>query len=324
MQLHASPSATVAICAYTMRRWDNLVEALTSVVGQLRDGDECVIVVDHNEELLQRARIEFAGLPSARVIANASAPGVSGARNTAVSVSHGAIIAFLDDDAVASDRWLDRMRSALGEVNVLGAGSAALPAWPDGGRPSWFPPEFDWVIGCSYVGTPTVTTDVRNVLGAAMAFRRTAFDLAGPFSAMVGRIGTVPTGCEETEFCIRLRRADPTGRIMYLPDVTVAHRITPERLTLRYFLRRCIGEGLSKARVARLVGADEGLSSERTYVRRTIPLGVVRELGRGLRGQWGGWPAAALIVVGVLATGLAYVGARLWRGADDQRPGPTR
>src|SRR2546429_6452067 len=113
--------------------------------------------------------------------------------------------------------------------------------------------------------------DVRNVIGAAMAFRREAFTLAGTFSDLVGRVGTTPTGCEETELCIRLRRAKGTARIVYLPDVAVSHHVTPDRLRVSYFLRRCLGEGLSKARVSRLVGADAGLSSERSYVSRVLP-----------------------------------------------------
>ena len=63
------------------------------------------------------------------------------------------------------------------------------------------------MVGCSYTGLPTRRADVRNVIGAAMAFRREAFTLAGTFSDLVGRVGTTPTGCEETELCIRLRKA---------------------------------------------------------------------------------------------------------------------
>jgi cellulose synthase/poly-beta-1,6-N-acetylglucosamine synthase-like glycosyltransferase len=251
-----------------------------------------------------------------RVVANTAARGLSGARNTAIEASRGALIAFLDDDAVASGQWLDRMRAALRDEHVMAVGTAALPEWPTGVRPAWLPPEFDWVVGCSYLGLPTVATDVRNVIGAGMAFRREAFDFAGRFSTAVGRIGTAATGCEETELCIRLRAARPGARVAYLPDVAVSHRVTPDRLRLRYFMRRCFGEGLSKARVARLVGSDAGLSTERRDVTAVLPRGVARELVRGLRGQWAGWLAAALIVSGVLVTGCAYAAGRLLRMGD--------
>jgi GT2 family glycosyltransferase len=309
-----SGSASVVVCAYTLNRWGNLVDAVGSVSRQLRPGDECLVVIDHNEELFARASVEFADQPLVTVVTSAGPNGLSGARNTAIACSRGEIVAFLDDDAVAREHWLDRMCAALDDPDVFAVGSAALPKWPGGGRPTWFPPEFDWVVGCSYVGLPAVQTDVRNVIGAAMAFRREAFDLAGVFSTVVGRIGAAPTGCEETELCIRLRRARPTARVTYLPDIAVTHHVTPDRLSLRYFFRRCLGEGLSKARVSRLVGADDGLASERTYVRTTLPRGIRREVRRGLRGDLAGFATSALIIAGTLVTGCAYLRGRLARG----------
>jgi GT2 family glycosyltransferase len=307
-------TATVAVCAYTLRRWDDLTAAVGSVVRQLRPGDECVVVTDHNEELRARAEARFDGEPSVRVVANTGPRGLSGARNTAIATARGDVVAFLDDDALASDQWLPGMLAVLAETDVLGVGCAALPRWPLGCRPPWFPPEFDWVVGCSYGGLPTARADVRNVIGAAMAFRREAFELAGAFSTHMGRVGTAPTGCEETELCIRVRRVLPAARLVYLPDVSVTHRVTEDRLRPRYVLRRCLGEGRSKAWVSRLQGAGPGLATERDYVRRVLPLALLRELRRGLRGDGSGLSAALLIVAGVLAAALGFVHARLTRG----------
>lgn len=313
------PAASVVICAYTLGRWECLVAAVESVRPQLRPGDECLVVIDHNDELFDRARHAFATAESVRVITNSGPRGLSGARNTAVESSRGSIVAFLDDDAAAESDWLTRMRDALAVSDVLAVGTAAVPRWPTGRRPAWFPPEFDWVVGCSYVGLPVERADVRNVIGAAMAFRREAFELAGRFSTLVGRVGTIPTGCEETELCIRLRRVRPSARITYLPDVAVTHQVTADRLRLSYFFRRCIGEGLSKARVSRLVGADQGLASERTYLLSTLPRGMRRDLRRGLTGELAGWSSSLLIVAGAMVTGLAYVRGRLGR-AEQPRP----
>lgn len=314
-------NATVAICAYSLLRWELFVDAVRSVVAQLREGDDCLIVIDHNEEFDRRASAEFASHPSIRIINNAAEPGISGARNTAVAEGRGEIIAFLDDDAVAGPDWMNRVRAVLSEQGVIGVGTAAVPAWPDGRRPDWFPPEFDWVVGCTYRGLPTKAAAVRNVIGAAMAFRREAFSAVGGFSSVVGRVGAAPTGCEETEFCIRLLQARPSDRIMFLPEVSVDHRVTLERTRLRYFLTRCAGEGRSKARVSRLVGAGDGLSSERRYVASVLPRAFVRELGRGLHGRLAGWQAAALIVTGVAVTGGAYLAARLLpHRSPDPRP----
>jgi len=307
-------TATVAVCTYTVHRWDDLTAAVGSVVRQLRPGDECVVVIDHNEELRARAEAWFDGEPSVRVVASTGPRGLSGARNTAIATARGEVVAFLDDDALAGDQWLPGMLAALAETDVLAVGSAALPRWPQGRRPAWFPPEFDWVVGCSYGGLPTARADVRNMIGAAMAFRREAFELAGTFSTDMGRLGAAPTGCEETELCIRVRRVRPAARVVYLPEVSVRHRVTEDRLRRRYFLRRCLGEGRSKAWVSRLQGAGAGLASERDYVRKVLPPALLRELRRGLRGDRDGLAAAFLIVAGVLAAGLGFVHGRMTRG----------
>ncbi|WP_211588703.1 glycosyltransferase family 2 protein [Allorhizocola rhizosphaerae] len=306
---HSSVTASVVICAYTLERWDDLRAAVASVVAQLSPADECLVVIDHNEELLAEASHAFGGPDGVHVMSNADKRGLSGARNTGVAASRGELVAFLDDDATAGPGWLDGLRSALSEVDMVGAGSAVVPRWPGGARPAWFPPEFDWVVGCTYLGMPAHAADVRNVIGAGMAFRREVFELVGGFSTDVGRVGAIPTGCEETELCIRVRQAKPEVRIGFLPSIEVRHRVSADRLTALYFLRRCLGEGRSKARVAALVGQDAGLSSERSYVRRVLPRGVLRELARGMRGQFAGFKAAALIVAGLACAGFGYVTA---------------
>jgi GT2 family glycosyltransferase len=313
-------NATVVVCTYSSARWELLVDAVGSVLGQLIDGDDLVVVIDHNPELLVRVQAAFGDRPSVQVLANRAERGISGARNTAVSVSRGEIVAFLDDDAIAGPDWLSRIREALTSPQVLGVGTAAVALWPDRQRPSWFPPEFDWVVGCTYEGLPKRPAPVRNVIGASMAFRREAFGQVGGFSTVVGRVGAVPTGCEETELCIRIRQSSPGSTILFLPDVSVQHRVARERVATGYFLRRCIGEGRSKAWVTQLVGAGDGLSSERDYVASVLPRGLARELRRALRGRLSGYAAAALIVAGLAATACSYLVCRAVRLRPFGRP----
>jgi hypothetical protein len=85
------------------------------------------------------------------------------------------------------------------------------------------------------------------------------------------------------------------------------HRIPASRARLRYFLKRCYFEGGSKAVVSELVGARDGLSSERRYTRETLPQGV----GRGVadlvrRGDPDGLARAATIVAGLATTGFGF------------------
>ncbi|HEX7069396.1 MAG TPA: glycosyltransferase family 2 protein, partial [Rhodothermales bacterium] len=196
---------SVVICAYTMDRWELLRAAVRSVATQRPPVGELVLVIDHNEELERRARAE---LPEARVVPNRYRRGLSGARNTGIDETNCPLIAFLDDDAEACAGWAASLAEAYSTPPVIGVGGLSEAAWV-GSRPSWFPAEFDWVVGCSYRGLPDEPAPVRNMIGSNMSFRREVFDRVGAFNPDVGRIGLTPVGCEETELCIRAALAIP-------------------------------------------------------------------------------------------------------------------
>ncbi|MGW4893377.1 glycosyltransferase family 2 protein [Kitasatospora sp. NPDC004240] len=296
----AAPRLTVAICAYTTRRWDDLRAAVASVHAQARPPGELLLVIDHCPELLALAREELTGV---RTVASTRPRGLSGARNTALATATGDLIAFLDDDAVADPDWTARLLAGYRTPEVLGVGGLVRPWWRER-RPDWFPPEFDWVIGCSYRGLPEHATAVRNFIGANMSFRRAPVLAAGGFRGDLGRVGTRPLGCEETELCIRLAARDPRAELRYEPTAAVRHRVPRERATARYFAARCYAEGRSKAAVVRHDGAAAGLASERGYLRRTLPAALLRCLRRRQ-------PAtAAAICAGVTLTVTGYLTGR--------------
>ncbi len=295
---------SVVVCAYTEVRWNDLVGAVEALHGQTLPPEQIVVVVDHNPALLERARRELSGT---EVVANGGERGLSGARNSGIAAARGPLIAFIDDDAIAAPDWLERMAAAFDDPAVLGAGGAIVPAWPSV-RPSWFPKEFDWVVGCTYLGMPERPAPVRNLIGCNMAFRREVFDLIGGFR--IGRVGALSIGQEndETELCIRLGQARPEGVLLYLPEARVFHRVTDSRTMPSYYARRCFSEGLSKAALARQVGRGRGLSSERTYTMRTLPRGIRRGCGDALlRRQPAGLLRAGAIIGGFAATAAGYV-----------------
>lgn len=301
---------SVVICAYTLDRWDDIERAAASVAAQTMPPGETILVVDHNPDLLERSVASLAGI---RVIANAEGKGLSGARNTGVAASTGRVVAFLDDDAAARPDWLEKLADAYEDEDVLGVGGTSSPAW-DTARPSWFPEEFDWVVGCTYRGMPASRGPVRNMIGSNMSLRRSVLEVTGGFRADIGRIGARPVGCEETELCIRAVQRHPGGRFLHEPAATVAHRVPVARTTLRYFVRRCFAEGTSKAIVARLAGSGRGLATERRYVVRTLTAAVGRGLLDLLRVDPSGAARASVVFAGLAATALGYAIRRIHPG----------
>ena len=317
------PTTSIVVCAYTNERWDDLCEAVGSAARQQPAPDQVLLVIDHNPELLERARRELLTLlPALEVTENTRKKGLSGARNTALEQVSGDVVVFLDDDANANPGWLGHLLTPYADAAVIAVGGSATPRWPGAhGRPVTLPSadgagwgELDWVVGCSYAGQPTTTAAVRNLMGCNMSFRRVVFEQVGGFSEDLGRVGKVPLGCEETELCIRATNATPGSRIIFEPRALVRHHVSEDRLTWAYLRRRCFAEGLSKAAVSAMVGQDQALSTERGYATRVLPRGVLRELFRAASGRRPGAAASAgAIVVALTATVLGYVRGRAAR-----------
>lgn len=301
---------SVLICAYTEERYDDLLAAVASVQQQTLLPTEIILVIDHNRLLYTRVK---QALPAITVIENRQVRGLSGARNSGILVAKGHFLAFLDDDAMAAPSWLQAISECFRNKAVLGVGGTILPLWLEGCKPDWLPEEFYWVVGCTYRGMPRSTTIIRNPIGANMAFRREVFDKVGGFRTDIGRVGTLPLGCEETELCIRAHQHWVQRVFLYRPDASVSHRVSPRRTKLSYYIARCYAEGRSKAAISRYVGAKDSLTSEYNYVLHTLPLGIVRNLVAALwYFKFARMQRVLAIVLGLVMTMFGYLVGRVF------------
>jgi glycosyltransferase involved in cell wall biosynthesis len=301
------PNLSVIICAYTEDRWQDLVEAVDSIKGQLLPPGEIIVVIDHNPVLLERAARALAGVV---VIENRQPRGLSGARNCGIAAAQGELVAFMDEDAIAAPDCLALLCRNFNDPRVLGVGGASLPLWSKN-KPGWLPEEFYWVVGCTYRGLPQSTTPVRNLIGCNMVFRRKVFDEVGGFRIGIGRIGTNPVGCEETELCIRAGQYWHESYFLFEPAAAVYHHVSKSRADFWYFVKRCYSEGVSKALVARFVGSGKGLASERSYTLHTLPQGILRGIGETIsRRNFSGVARSAAILAGLAITTAGYLCGR--------------
>lgn len=316
----ARPAASVVVSTYDQRRWDDLTACVASLEAQTAPPLEVIVVVDHNDSLLERAQASF---PSARVIANERSRGLAGARNMGIGLAEGEVVAFIDDDARAEPSWLERLLECFDQGDaVVGCGGALIPRWEDA-EPGWIPAEFYWVFGCSYAGLPEQMAPVRNPIGANMAVRASVLAEVDGFRegaseeaprelrsrGVVRAAGNIP---DDTDLAIRVDQHRGGGAVwLYQPEARVLHTVTAERTTVSYFLRRCYEEGVGKANLSSYVGAGDSLSSERRHLMLTIPRGVWRELRRLGGGDRVAGLRAAAILVGLFATAAGFLAARL-------------
>ncbi|WP_293864104.1 glycosyltransferase [uncultured Alsobacter sp.] len=310
----AAPTVSFVICCYSDERWSLLVKAIRSCLAQDPPARDVVVVVDYNPNLLARIKELF---PTVVAVPNAGQKGLSGARNTGIANATGCLVVFLDDDAVASPSFGARLAGPMSDPKVIGTGGMSVPAFEDT-PPRWFPEEFYWTVGCTHRGVPRTAQVVRNPFGGAMAIRREAFERVGGFRSDLGRIDAIPLGCEETEWCIRAAQATPGGIFMHEPQAVMHHFVPLKRLTWSYFFSRCLAEGYSKAMVSRFVGAEDGLSSERSYVVRVLTRGVLEGIRDTLKGDVSGLGRAAAITSGLAVTTYGYVRGRLSRAIRER------
>ncbi|HEY2160379.1 MAG TPA: glycosyltransferase family A protein [Solirubrobacteraceae bacterium] len=294
---------SVVIAAYDTDRFGDLADAVRALGQQSVPPREVIVAVDRNPELVALASRQ---LPTVTVVPNREHHGAGGARNSGAAVASGELIAFMDDDAVPSPDWIERIEDCLGEDGVIGVGGFIEPWWL-GRQPQWFPAEFGWVVGCSYTGLPNGRARVRNVIAANMAIRRQVFESIGGFRRDFGKQGG-HSEPEETDLCIRAARRWPERTWIYDPAIHVRHRVPSSRARFGYFVRRCFNEGTGKASLASLVGPGDALSEETAYVRKVLPRGIAQ----GLAAFFGGRDAfgllrAAAIVVGLSVTAAAYL-----------------
>lgn len=292
----------MVICAYTEQRWDELLAAVRSVQGQSVAAREIIVVIDNNPALLTRVR---EALPDVIAEENSGGRGAGQARNRAVGLAGGSIIAFLDDDAVATPEWIERATTAFEDSRVIGVGGTIEPIWEEG-RPRWMAEEFYWTLGCTYPGLPTEPAPIRNLIAANMFVRREAFLDLGGFRAGFGKTGT-RSGTEETDLCIRANQRWPESIWLHDPAVAVRHRVSGSRSRLSYFVSRCYDEGIAKASIVEFVGGRDGLAAERFYTARILPRGFARGMTAGLKGDITGIARSASIVVGLIATVAGYL-----------------
>lgn len=248
-----SPLVSVIVSAYTTERYDDLLELLSSLEKQTYRNFEVILVVEKSRELLgclTRHSYGLGALQLKLLFNDGKVKGLSAARNIGIQAAQGEIIAFIDDDAVASPGWLEAMVNTYAEhPEAIGVTGLIEPRWERDSM-DWFPREFMWVFACTG-GDDGLVKTVRNGYGTNMSFRKEAFSRCGLFNLNLGAKGGGVGGKnelvgEDTEFSMRVNRI--TGRpIVYSPQVAVKHRAYYYRLKRPFIIRRAYWEGYTKS-----------------------------------------------------------------------------
>ena len=252
---------TVSVIIPTFNRAALLGETLDSLARlkprTITDWD--VLVVDNNstDETAVVVHGRQRGFPVPLRYEFEAAQGRSNALNRGILATSAPVLAFIDDDVVVAEQWLDEAAGLLldPDSGVDYTGGPVHPIW-EAARPRWLSATQADLWGAiailDYGADSFVFEERRRVpLGANMAVRRTLIDRIGGFSPRLGRSsGTQILGQEVPEFLARARAVNSRG--CYLPGMLVHHHVPARRLTKTYFRRWWFGKGRSRAALERL------------------------------------------------------------------------
>ncbi|SFS06518.1 Glycosyl transferase family 2 [Halomicrobium zhouii] len=258
---------SVVLCTHTLDRYSDFSEAARSVLDQTYDDVELVLVSDGDEAVYDRFQKDFGDRDDVVLHCNEENVGLLQSRNNGAKVATGDVVAFVDDDAVADERWVEELVDVYEARDVRAVGGRMTPAWI-AGKPAFLPEEFYWLVGVTQRGFGPADGDedtpgeVRNTFGSNISFDRETFlDLGGFEDDIGGRKGDANLQGGETELAARLD-AQYGYRVYYNPDAKVAHKVFDYRTDPVWLLDRAFWQGYSKRGMEVFVPGSTGEESE--------------------------------------------------------------
>ena len=251
--MRSTPGACdLSVLIATRDRAGSLARTLDSLVVQETLGlDWELLVVDNGSSDETRAVLARFGKTLPLFALAEPRPGKNRALNHALGHARGRLLAFTDDDVIASPRWLDSLVAAAGrwpEAAVFGG--PIEPLFPPG-TPAWLrDPDFSFASEAFGAKRKSVEgyTDALP-FGANLALRSSVLEVLR-FDEEIGPVAGVSYAQgSEYELLTRLRQRGE--RIVHVPDAQVAHVILPHQVELEWLFGRAERIGRGAARVKR-------------------------------------------------------------------------
>jgi len=241
------PSVSIIVCTYA--RAALLRETLLSL-EQVKGIETAEVIVvdnrspDHTAEVAAECQTRLAGTVNL-IYVYESRQGLSIARNRGIKEAKGAIVAFLDDDAIPSEEWLECIVSAFERHADAGAIGGIIRPLFETTRPDWLVKQLELGFTIVDFGNKEKLYPRRfHPYGANMAIRREA--LGGlSFPESLGRKGQSLLSGEESWLFAQLRKKG--SKLVYVPGMSVLHFIPGDRLRQDWIKRRFYYQGVSYA-----------------------------------------------------------------------------
>jgi glycosyltransferase involved in cell wall biosynthesis len=251
---------TVCICTHNRPRY--VRDCLDGLRRQTVGRDHfAVLVVDSASS--DAAAMELDSLThayNARLI-RLDQPGVSLARNAGAWAARTPFIAYIDDDAIPADDWVENILAAIAQPGPPPAliGGRILPKW-ETPLPAWWPGSLRGVLSIiEHEGSGEYRTDAvpkgLEPYAANIVVHVLSLIAAGGFGGAIGRYGHSLLSDEEVQLAWMLQDAGYSVR--YDSRITVYHQIQARRLEPEWLLSRLYWQGASAVLTRRLLHQPE-------------------------------------------------------------------
>ncbi len=264
---------TISVVVCTHNRARLLGQALESLATQTLSPESYEIVVVNNRStddtpaVVERAQ----GRWNAITIRLIDEPmlGLGYARNRGWACARGRYVGFIDDDAKADPRWLERALALFENDNApVAVGGKILPYYPTP-KPPWYKDEYEVR---SWGSVQRLLTPGEAFSGCNMLFQKVVLQELGGFDVRVGMRGEQISMGEETVLFQKLWAVlGDHARVLYSPELGVYHAVGKRRMTASYHLSRWFVAGQVAGRLEEPASLRERLSRLRmnwTAIRR--------------------------------------------------------
>lgn len=277
-EVSINPKVSIVVTSYSTNRFRDLADLIRSLACQEKsEVAELVVVVERDEELFQKVvrLLKQSHCIRSYVLYYNQLNGMSDARNKGAKASTCDFIAFVDDDVVLDEGWLDNLLRTMESTNAVAATGPAHPIWI--GKPvDWFPKELSWIIGSTQWLDHDRITRVRNVWGSNIVLRKDAFMAIGGFSNEFGLHSASRTKwhdppSEDVDISIRLTMKYKKP-ILFVPGLSIGHKIPSRKISLGFVAQRSYSVGYQRHSIRRLYGEYNNLSFEKSLIPRIVAL----------------------------------------------------
>jgi len=245
---------SIAICTYNnARKLEVVLESLRGLICPPALEYE-ILIVDNNCSDETRAvveRCQAIGGRRLRYIFEGS-QGLSHARNRALKEAAGDVVSYLDDDVKVEPGWLSAVAAAFEEYSAAVVGGKSYLIYPSE-RPAWLPEEYEYLLSKLDYGDQVIVGVDKDLFGLNFSVRKEWAVRAGGFDTSLGRCGHSLGSGEESDLLKRIRAGG--GIPVYQPGAIVGHLVSPERMKIRWFLKRLFAAGKDGVAIARKDGA---------------------------------------------------------------------